>query len=106
MNIYTEQQARRHLIDLVRSVKSKLNLPLSPRYLGIQDPVAAHFELEVREAALELDEGEYIAERKLVVIDPRASDPDRLNFTFFVVVRLLLDFSAHSGGRCCRARWL
>lgn len=83
MNIETESQARKHLIDLITQVKRELNLKHPPRYNGIDDPIAKHLGLEVCEVALEFAEGQYIPDRRLIVLDPRVADGDRLNFTFF-----------------------
>lgn len=83
MNIETEAQARKRLRDLITQVKRELNLNHPPRYSGIDDPIAKHLGLEVREVALDFDEGQYIPDRRLIVLDPRVADSDRLNFTFF-----------------------
>lgn len=83
MNIETEAQAQKRLRDLITQVKRELNLDHHPHYSGIDDPIAKHLGLEVREVALDFDEGQYIPDRRLIVLDPRVSDSDRLNFTFF-----------------------
>ena len=83
MNIETEAQARKRLRDLITQVKRELNLNHHPHYSGIDDPIAKHLGLEVREVALDFDEGQYIPDRRLIVLDPHVNDSDRLNFTFF-----------------------
>src|SRR6185295_12498409 len=50
---------------------------------GPDNPVAAYLGLTVRELELPLDEGQYLPDFGLIVVDPRVSDPDRLNFTFY-----------------------
>jgi len=83
MNIQTEQQAYQHLFDIIVHLKETLSLYDPPRYCGVHDPVATHLGLTVREAELDFDEGQYYADKKLIILDSRVSDPDRLNFTFF-----------------------
>jgi hypothetical protein len=83
MNLQTEQQARQHLFDLVAYLKKELSIQTPPRYRGVNDPIAAHLKLTVREAELDFDEGQYYPDKQLIVLDPRVSDPDRINFTFF-----------------------
>ena len=84
MQILTEQQARRGILELVWRTKAELGLQSPPRYTGVKDPIAVHLGIVVREEALSFDEGQYIpADPPIIVLDPRVGDPDRLNFTFF-----------------------
>lgn len=86
MQIFTEAQARRRIIDLVRHTKSALHLSRPLFYGGVNDPVAHQLGIEIKEAELPPgDEGEYIPEATppIIVLDPQIADPDRIDFTFF-----------------------
>lgn len=85
MPICTEQEARRRVRALVHRTQAGLGLQEAPHYLGAEDPIADYLGIIVKEEPLPLgDEGQYIPDDPpIIVIDPRVSDPDRLNFTFF-----------------------
>jgi hypothetical protein len=69
--------------ELVQQVKADMKLPLAPCYSGVSDPIAAHLGLTVVERELPFDEGQYVPDHRLIIIDPRISDSARRNFTFF-----------------------
>jgi hypothetical protein len=79
----TERQSIQRMRDLVQQVKADMQLQDPPHYMGVHDPIAAHLGLSVKEYELPLDEGQYIPDHSLIVIDPRMTDPARRNFTFF-----------------------
>ena len=85
MPIHTEQEARQRVRALVQRTKAGLDLQEAPRYVGVEDPIADYLGIIVKEEPLPLgDEGQYIPyDPPVIVIAPRVSDPDRLNFTFF-----------------------
>jgi Zn-dependent peptidase ImmA (M78 family) len=83
MGIDTEQQARRRILDLVRSVKAELGPQSCPRYEGVDDPIAKHLGIVVKEEPLEFDEGLYIPDPPTIILDPRVGTSDRMHFTFF-----------------------
>jgi hypothetical protein len=85
MQICTEQEARQRVRELVQRTKAGVGLQGAPRYLGVDDPIVDYLGLIVKEEPLPLgDEGQYIpGHPPIIVTDPRISDPDRLNFTFF-----------------------
>jgi len=85
MQIHNEQEARQRVRELAQRTKSGVNLQEAPRCLGVENPIADYLGIIVREEFLPLgDEGQYIpGDPPIIVIDPRISDPDRLNFTFF-----------------------
>jgi len=85
MQVRTEQEARQRIRDLVQRTKAAVGLQEAPQYLGVEDSVADYLGIMVKEEPLPLgDEGQYIpADPPIIVLDPRISDPDRLNFTFF-----------------------
>lgn len=79
----TEHQSVERMRKLVQQVKINMRLQSPPFYQGVNDPIAAHLGLTVQEHELPLDEGQYIADHRLIIIDPRVTDPGRRNFTFF-----------------------
>jgi hypothetical protein len=87
--VLSEQQAKRRVLELVWRIKAELNLQNPPHYIGINDPIAKHLGVEVKEEYLPFDEGEYmpkdppLTNSPIIVLDPRVGDADRLNFTFF-----------------------
>jgi hypothetical protein len=84
MQIHTEQQARRRILELVWHTKAELRIQSPPCYTGVNDPIAIHLGIVVREGDLPFDEGQYIpADPPVIVLDPRVGDLDRLNFTYF-----------------------
>ncbi len=83
MLITTERQAKQRVVELVRQVKSKMNLQSPPEYMGVNDPTARFLGIAVEEGFLHLDDGLYDSSPPKIIIDPDKSDQERLNFTFF-----------------------
>jgi hypothetical protein len=83
--ILTQEQARRRVLELVWRTKVELGLHSPPRYMGVNDPIAAHLGIVVtEEEILPFDEGLYKpGDPPRIVLDSRVRDPDRMNFTFF-----------------------
>jgi len=69
----------------VKRTKVAAGLQKPSHYMGVEDPIAKHLGIVVKEEALPLnDEGQYIpANPPVIVINPGDSASDRLNFTFF-----------------------
>ena len=91
MGIHTEQQAKQQVIELVQCTKASVGFKETPQYSGVRDPIARHLGITVKEEPLPLgDEGQYIPnDPPTIALDPRTSDPDRLNFTFFTRLRII-----------------
>lgn len=85
MSIVTERDAKRRMRELVWRIKEDMSLKFQPRYHGVNDPVAKHLEIEVKEQDVQFGEGGmYIpGESPKIVIDPRSGEQERLNFSFF-----------------------
>ncbi len=87
--VINEQQAKLRVLELVWRIKIELGLQNPPHYMGINDPIAKHLDIEVKEEYHPFDEGQYmpknppITNSPIIVLDSRIGDADRLNFTFF-----------------------
>lgn len=89
MEIQSENQARRRLINLIHQVKADLGIPSTPEYHGVDDPVAKALGIKVEERNLSVSDGEYLQAQPpsllqpVIIIDPMRGDIERKNFTFF-----------------------
>lgn len=85
MGIIKEWEAKQRVRDLVIQVKHEMGLEKPPYYLGVDDPVAAHLKVVVREQTISFgDGGQYLPRNPPeIVIDPATGNHERLNFTFF-----------------------
>ncbi len=85
MQLYTEQEARQRIRDLVRCIKTAVGLVEVPPYTGPEHPIANHLGIVIKETVLSPgDEGQYIpGPPPRVVINPAVGDSERRNFTFF-----------------------
>lgn len=86
MSIITETDAQRRMQELVRKVKIDMEMDYLPHYRGVDDPVANHLGINVREQIVSYgDGGVYLPSRTPpeIVINRAAGNQERLNFTFF-----------------------
>lgn len=85
MPMVTERDARRRVRELVWRLKGEIGNGFSPRYHGVDDPVARHLDIRVKEQKVYYGTGGvYVpGERPEIVIDPDSGGQERLNFTYF-----------------------
>ncbi len=86
MSIITEKDAKRRMRELVRKVKCDMNMDRLPQYSGVDDPVAKHLGIKVKEQVVSFGYGGmYLPNRNPpeIAIDRTAGNQERLNFTFF-----------------------
>lgn len=84
MPILTERDAKQRVLTLVSQVKDDLRLKSPPQYSGINDPIAKHLKIEVKEQEGLFGDGMYLpGPPPKIAIDPTRGDRERLNFTFF-----------------------
>lgn len=85
MLIMTERDAGQRMRELVWRVKEDIGQGFSPQYCGVNDPVAKHLKIEVRERKLQYgDGGMYLpGECPRIAIDSTSGEQERLNFTYF-----------------------
>jgi len=88
--IVNETQAKQRVIELVKLLKTENVVSPFAIYQGVNDPVAHHLGITVKERPLpNNDDGQYFAPnppfltQPLIVLNPQDRDPERLNFTFF-----------------------
>lgn len=86
MCIKTEMAAKERIQELIRRVKLSLKVDISTQYYGVDDPVANHLGIKVKEQVVSFGNGGmYLPSRNPpeIVIDRRVGNQERLNFTFF-----------------------
>lgn len=86
MSIITEKDAKQRMRELVQKVKCDMELDQPPQYCGVDDPVANHLDIKVKEQVVSFgDGGMYLPNRTPpeIAIDRTAGNQERLNFTFF-----------------------
>lgn len=85
MPIATEHDARWRLKELVWRVQDEMGNEFSRRYRGVDDPIASHLNIKIKEGGVYYGTGGiYVSgERPKIVIDPRSGGQERLNFTYF-----------------------
>ena len=85
MPIITERDAGQHMRKLVWRVKENMGQEFSPQYSGVNDPVAKHLKIEVRERKIQYGYGGMYMPGELprIAIDPTSGEQERLNFTYF-----------------------
>lgn len=85
MPVMTERDAGQRMRELVWRVKEDMEQRFSPQYSGVNDEVAKHLKIEVRERKLQYGYGgTYIpGEFPRIAIDPTSGEQERLNFTYF-----------------------
>lgn len=84
MPIKTESDAKQRVRELVWQIKKELNIQHPPQYCGVNDPIASHLGIKVREQNLSPDDGLYLpGTPPRIALDPAVSEQERLNFTYF-----------------------
>lgn len=84
MSIVTERDAQERLRELVQECKTRLGVDRIPLYEGINHPLTRLLNIEIREERGVPHGGWYVpGELPYIAIDPYATYPERLNFTFY-----------------------
>lgn len=86
MSIITEGDAQQRMRELVRKVKADMDMDYLPQYQGIDDPVANHLGIKVKEQLVFYGNGGmYLPDERSpkIAIDRAAGNQERLNFTFY-----------------------
>lgn len=84
MSIVTERDAQERLRELVQGCKTRLGVDRTPLYQGTNHPLAQLLNIKIREERGVPHGGWYVpGELPYIAIDPYATYPERLNFTFY-----------------------